>query len=1238
MRLGAAAAVTLAMAAGGFDGARADGPTPFACPDQATAKASLDAAVATGGSYAFSADCSILLSTPYALPQGRTLSLDAAGHNVSFLGCGGCGYDVPDRSFMTVSGTLTLKGIKLSNFSRGGLQGFATGVKGTAGTNGADGSGGAGGPGTDGLAQSGGAMTIAATGNVTLDHVALDANSANGGLGGPGGTGGSGAPGSGTGGNGGAAGLNGRGGDARGGAISNAGRLSIISSAFTSNAAIGGEIVSSAEGGAGGQTGHGVGGDGGAASPGSKGGDALGGAIYNTGTLAIADTTFSSNKAQAGRARGGDGGAGGPATFADGHGGNGADGGAAGLISSAVGGAVYSTVPFTVTGGTTTGNEVTGGTGYSGAGGLGGLVAGTFGGPNGGQSGRSPNVSNPGIHTDPDYHPAPAQSQLPEAAFTWKGTGRSCLGLDSCEAGANSVDLVFDGSNSTAIAGRRIARWDWDFGDGTTAQGAQVSHTFAERRPYDVTLKVTDDANAEASVTRTVDQCRSADAPQATSNFAASTADLATPPGGSADPFSCYRLTVGDVSVPEYPNAAVSGNRYDLTTVERAVSISGSSWTPARPHIEFRDASCPVDATTCGAGQTIGSQPNAANDGWTTSVRIQNWPAHSSDSAKACRGYVLATQAFDGKLLRRVIQVRATIAGRVVFASGSKIWRAGDLYCEGEDPAKHGTSGEVLVTRRLLDRVQTPDEQRLLIGPPPGTAQLNIWNGPEHVDLGHAQVALNEGSTLCLPILAPSAPYGRGVVVHYGAGNVTATSLTGVCPRQTRERDDRIAAYGHNAVARTDFLVTRSCFLVTEGLLAQPPGGNLYLHVPGEGRLTCSDRLPASGPPQGVPYRQRDGSTLFVQGSLRLRMPLGGSWRLIADGSLQVDRAVSFGTAGGFDVPAVVAGGDIQLGGGPVPHGITSAEKAELVALAQPLEKRSRDETVIYGPGVSVASKLGAATTAGLSLAISLIFPESRVALKVVAVGGSVFSTTAAGVAEVITWDGRSITLYAEALRRAAGSPTSDPDESSPFGARSSATAYLTVPKPHVVRPLPKVRPGRLISRLAARALTAVLGNRGRVGAYAEAFSRASERGDDATRANNVKAARAQNLAAASYAGVLAKEVLAGIALRHRLAAALRSGLLAKASLTAKGVKRLQAFVRRQGLPAASRRLLARLGYDAAQIAQIRAQLLQARPAGMPRLLSLLTSRTFDAPDRRAAALLRTVAARLKASPAAPVP
>ena len=114
------------------DGARADGPTPFACPDQATAKASLDAAVATGGSYAFSADCSILLSTPYALPQGRTLSLDAAGHNVSFLGCGGCGYDVPDRSFMTVSGTLTLKGIKLSNFSRGGLQGFATGVKGTA--------------------------------------------------------------------------------------------------------------------------------------------------------------------------------------------------------------------------------------------------------------------------------------------------------------------------------------------------------------------------------------------------------------------------------------------------------------------------------------------------------------------------------------------------------------------------------------------------------------------------------------------------------------------------------------------------------------------------------------------------------------------------------------------------------------------------------------------------------------------------------------------------------------------------------------------------------------------------------------------------------------------------------------------------------------------------------------------------------------------------------------------------
>lgn len=43
-----------------------------------------------------------------------------------------------------------------------------------------------------------------------------------------------------------------------------------------------------------------------------------------------------------------------------------------------------------------------------------------------------------------------------------------------------------------------VVSWEWDFGDGTIAQGMQVTHTYEERGVYPVTLTVTDDAGQEA--------------------------------------------------------------------------------------------------------------------------------------------------------------------------------------------------------------------------------------------------------------------------------------------------------------------------------------------------------------------------------------------------------------------------------------------------------------------------------------------------------------------------------------------------------------------------------------------------------------------------------------------------------------------------------------------------------------------------------------------------------------------
>ena len=122
-----------------------------------------------------------------------------------------------------------------------------------------------------------------------------------------------------------------------------------------------------------------------------------------------------------------------------------------------------------------------------------------------------------------------------------------------------------------------MVAWAWAFGDGTTGSGRTVNHTYTAAGNDVVTLTVTDDTGATASVTRTVTVTAPPNQPPAAA-FTASCTNLAcaldasssTDPDGSVASYSWAfgDGTTGTGAKPGHTYAAAGSYAIVLTVTD----------------------------------------------------------------------------------------------------------------------------------------------------------------------------------------------------------------------------------------------------------------------------------------------------------------------------------------------------------------------------------------------------------------------------------------------------------------------------------------------------------------------------------------------------------------------------------------------------------------------------------------------------------------------------------------------
>ncbi len=687
----------------------------------------------------------------------------------------------------------------------------------------------------------------------------------------------------------------------------------------------------------------------------------------------------------------------------------------------------------------------------------------------------------------------------------------------------------------------------------------------------------------------------------------AGTSYTVTPSGDGWSPANATNVTAGTSGVQfvRCAGADAGGTAADEASV--GVSRSGPVARAAGASV------CPQITITPGAGLSIGGTFNVTGTGWSNSGAISlyvvnpnnpvgPYPLFATVGAPAgstfTSTYTLKQWSKratypdfkDGcelELVAKQGSKKATAygfgsaAGGIVYYAGTSAdgYKAGDVYCGGEDPLKE-SNGSLMVLAPNDGSSASSSAVRLLVDDP--SQSITVHNGTS------GGVYLKNGHSLCIGIVDATRTSGNAVVIS--ASNNAATAARGTVGNcsSSSALDPSIASNGGVDASCASLIADYALNVYQRGTLG---GKGVALPLPtlnGHGHLSCTAHYVSI---YNLVYIDSiDVTAIAIDGNFRLDTSVSG-YSVSASGALVL--------GGGASLTQVAAGGDVSLLLGPTPR-ISSQQKAALLQISNYLSGKVSRPTTYIGGLATFAGVLPIAGNSGVLIQVG--------GMSVLAVG---VITAALGIEAQVKED-----MLAQFI--------ADPPDSD----------YRVVANAQAAN-LPTVAPGADVSPALANSLDTLAAICSRAIGTEQALSTTLDRAGGATAAGATSWERIQLQQAGKLASALASLQLAYLGDLGRAAHALRLAHLGTVTISRSAVVQFARRTCAHGLPTALARMLEHDGYTAATFAGLRTEIVNL-PAKAISISSAFSTAGVATAIRQEVAILRQFASRMRSDPLPP--